>query len=210
MLLLNHGIIFPRIVTIPLEYECKYYQAIDLSGRTLHESLGLDPLLCDTASLCSQQGHQRAFHMKDPLILSKKRRVVIPVVGFTSSSYRYGRSRLNNRPGSHRDWTTCETKMVMEKSWNLNIWQKVMEFCDQSWKSTSFTPEFYQICAFFCQLQEIYHQLFGCLKSAFFYLFHKMSQIQNLNKQMAMENQETVMDKSWKSVGTLKYIQTTT
>ena len=131
--------------------------------------------------------------MKDPLILSKKRRVVIPVVGFTSSSYRYGRSRLNNRPGSHgRDWTTCETKMVMEKSWNLNIWQKVMEFCDQSWNSTKFVPEFYQMCYCFYQLQGIYHQ---SRKSAFFDLLHKMSQIQNLIRQMAMENQETVMDK---------------
>ena len=28
-------------------------------------------------------------------------------------------------------------------------WPKVMEFCDQSWNFTNFTPKFYQICMFF-------------------------------------------------------------
>ena len=34
----------------------------------------------------------------------------------------------------------------MEKSWNEKNWQKVVEFCDQSWNFTNFAPEFYQIC----------------------------------------------------------------
>ena len=34
--------------------------------------------------------------------------------------------------GSHGDWKTWKTKMVMEKSWNMKNWPKVMEFCDQS------------------------------------------------------------------------------
>ena len=28
--------------------------------------------------------------------------------------------------------------MVMEKSWNMKDWAKVMEFCDQSWNFTNF------------------------------------------------------------------------
>ena len=34
------------------------------------------------------------------------------------------------RQGSQGDWKTW--KMVMEKSWNMKNWPKVMEFCDQS------------------------------------------------------------------------------
>ena len=30
--------------------------------------------------------------------------------------------------------------MVMEKSWNMKNWPKVMEFCDQSWNFTNFAP----------------------------------------------------------------------
>ena len=39
--------------------------------------------------------------------------------------------------------------MVMEKSWNMKNWPKVMEFCDESWNFTNFAPQFYQICIFF-------------------------------------------------------------
>ena len=33
-----------------------------------------------------------------------------------------------------------ENKMVMEKSWNMTNWPKVMEFCYQSWNFTNFAP----------------------------------------------------------------------
>ena len=39
-------------------------------------------------------------------------------------------------------------KVVMEKSWNMKNWPKVMRFCDQSWNFTNFAPELYQICIF--------------------------------------------------------------
>ena len=35
--------------------------------------------------------------------------------------------------------------MVMEKSWNMKNWPKVMEFFNQSW---NFAPKFYKICMF--------------------------------------------------------------
>ena len=33
--------------------------------------------------------------------------------------------------------------MVMDKSWNITNWPKVMEFCDQSWNVTNFAPMFF-------------------------------------------------------------------
>ena len=34
--------------------------------------------------------------------------------------------------GSHRDLKTWKMVMAMEKSWNIENWQIVIEFCDQS------------------------------------------------------------------------------
>ena len=51
--------------------------------------------------------------------------------------------------GSHGDWKTWKMKMVMEKSWNMTKWPKVMEFCYQSWHFTNFATKLYQICMFF-------------------------------------------------------------
>ena len=45
--------------------------------------------------------------------------------------------------GSHGGWKIWKVKMVMEKSWNMKNWPKVMEFCDQSWNFTNFAPELY-------------------------------------------------------------------
>ena len=42
--------------------------------------------------------------------------------------------------------------MVMEKSWTMKNWQKVMEFRDQSWNFYISVPEFYSICAFFADI----------------------------------------------------------
>ena len=39
--------------------------------------------------------------------------------------------------------------MVMEKSWNMKSWPKVIQFCDQSWNFTNFAPKFDQICISF-------------------------------------------------------------
>ena len=44
--------------------------------------------------------------------------------------------------GSHRDWRTWKMKVVKEKSWNMQNWPKVMEFCDKLWNFTNFPPEF--------------------------------------------------------------------
>ena len=41
---------------------------------------------------------------------------------------------------------------VMKKSYNMKNWQKVMEFCDQSWNVDVFVLEFYKICAFFADI----------------------------------------------------------
>ena len=46
-------------------------------------------------------------------------------------------------------------KMVIEKSWNMKDWLKVMEFCYQSWNFTNFAPKFYQICMLFATPKEL-------------------------------------------------------
>ena len=43
-----------------------------------------------------------------------------------------------NKQGSLGDWKTWKMKMVMEKSWNMKKWPKVMEFCDNSWNFINF------------------------------------------------------------------------
>ena len=48
--------------------------------------------------------------------------------------------------GSHGDWKTWKMKMVMEKSWNLKTWSKVMEFWHYSWNFTNSAHESYVFC----------------------------------------------------------------
>ena len=43
--------------------------------------------------------------------------------------------------GSNEDWKTWKMKMVMEKSWNMKNWPKVMDFFVS-------VMEFYQFCIF--------------------------------------------------------------
>ena len=43
----------------------------------------------------------------------------------------------------------------MEKSWNMQIWPKVMEFCYQSWNFTYFAPELYKICMLFATTEKL-------------------------------------------------------
>ena len=45
--------------------------------------------------------------------------------------------------GSHGDWKTWKMKMVMEKSWNMKNWPKVMEFCDSVMEFYQFAPNLY-------------------------------------------------------------------
>ena len=45
--------------------------------------------------------------------------------------------------------------MVMERSWNMKNWPKVMDFCDQSWNFSNFAPKFYQICCFFVTTKKL-------------------------------------------------------
>ena len=73
-----------------------------------------------------------------------------------------------------------------------------MEFCDQSWNFINFTPESYQICLFFVDRRTF------CKKVHIFWPFLKMSHMQNLSREMVMENREAVMEKEFaKSVGIL-------
>ena len=44
---------------------------------------------------------------------------------------------------------THPLKLVMEKSWNMKSWPRVMDSFYQSWNFTNFAPELYQICIFF-------------------------------------------------------------
>ena len=66
----------------------------------------------------------------------------------------------------------------------------VIDFCDQSWNFTNSGTETYQN---------------HFRKAAFADLFRKMSRMQDLSRDMVMENRETVMEKHFaKSLGTLR------
>ena len=66
-----------------------------------------------------------------------------------------------------------------------------MEFCDNSWNLINFACEFYiKFVPFLPNLRNI-----ASVRMSTF--FNKMSQKQNLSKEMIMENRETVIEKSW-------------
>ena len=71
--------------------------------------------------------------------------------------------------GSHRDWKTWKMKTVMEKSWNMKNWPKVMESCDRSGNFTNFAPELYQICMFLATTKklsiDVEIRIFQCFSS---------------------------------------------
>ena len=56
---------------------------------------------------------------------------------------------------SHGDWKTWKMKMVMEKSWNMKNWPKIMEFCAQSWNVTNFARKLCQICIFLATTKKL-------------------------------------------------------
>ena len=43
--------------------------------------------------------------------------------------------------------------MVMEKSWNMKNWPKVL--CDQTWNFTNFAPKIYKICTCFATTKKL-------------------------------------------------------
>ena len=79
--------------------------------------------------------------------------------------------------------------MVMEKSWNMKNWPKVMEFCDQSWNFTNFAPELYQICNSFVTTKK----LSSDLESPHFPMFSRKCC-------ECKSGREMVMEKSWKNI----------
>ena len=76
----------------------------------------------------------------------------------------------------------------MEKSWNMKTCQKVMEFCDQSWKFTNFSPKLYQICTFFVTT----------MKLSIFIFRRFLQNVTNtkLKRGLVMEDREMVRERS--------------
>ena len=89
-------------------------------------------------------------------------------------------------------------------------WLKVMEICDQSWNLTNFAPEFDQFVPFFLNLEKFSISL----QSLHLPTFSTQCRGGKICAEMVMENQEMVIEKSWKiqggknakSVGSLKVI----
>ena len=93
-----------------------------------------------------------------------------------------------------------EMTVVMENSWNVKNWLKVLEFCEQSQDFTNFPPKLYQICTCFATTKKSSINI----ESLHFLTFSIKCRKKKLRKETVMENQETVMEKHFvKSVGTL-------
>ena len=78
----------------------------------------------------------------------------------------------------------------------MKNWPKVMEFCDQFWNFTNFAPGFYQICIFFVAIKK----LCSNLESLHMLFFPQNVANAKLRREMVIENQEMVMEKSWKNI----------
>ena len=76
-------------------------------------------------------------------------------------------SCLPQPPPPHAGFLDWIMKMVMEKSWNMQNWPKVMEFCYQSWNFTNFAPELYEICMYFATTEKFRI----CVESPYFPMF---------------------------------------
>ena len=57
--------------------------------------------------------------------------------------------------------------MVLEKSWNVQYWQRVMEFCYQSWNFTNFPPKLYEMCMSFAATKKISIRVEVCIFQCF-------------------------------------------
>ena len=94
--------------------------------------------------------------------------------------------------GSHRDGKTSEIKVIMEKSWSMEEFAKghgillVLLLDFTKFVKYSISPESPHFLP---------------------YLYHKMSQIQNLSREMVMDNKKNCRGKVIeKSEGTMMYI----
>ena len=74
---------------------------------------------------------------------------------------------------------------IMEKSWNIKNWPKVMEFCDQSWNFTNFVT----IKKLSSDLEILHFPAFAA----------KVANAKS-RRETVMENQEMVMEKSWENI----------
>ena len=98
-------------------------------------------------------------------------------------------------------------KVVMEKSWSMKNWPKVMEFCDQSWNYTNFAPKLYQICIFLVTTKKLNSDL----ESLQFLTFSAKCREWEIGKRNGHGKSRNGHGKSWKvmenylvkSVGTL-------
>ena len=87
--------------------------------------------------------------------------------------------------------------MVMEKSWNMTNWPKVIEFCVSVMEFYQFCP---QHCTKFCIFLVTTRKLSSDLESLHFLTSAKHPEF--INGEMVMENQEMVMEYYFvKSVG---------
>ena len=91
--------------------------------------------------------------------------------------------------------------MVMEKSWNMKNWPKVMEFYEQSWKFTNLAPKLYLISkVFFAATKKL------CIdvESPHFLTFSAKcheGKIENRDGHGKLRNDHgKVMEKSWKNM----------
>ena len=79
----------------------------------------------------------------------------------------------------------------------MKNWSKVMEFCDQSWNFTNFAPKLCQICLDLVTTKK----LSSDLECPHFLMFFPQNDANAKSGiKMVMENQEMVMEKSWKNI----------
>ena len=84
-------------------------------------------------------------------------------------------------------------KMVMEKSWNMKKWPKVMEFCDS-------VREFYQFCPQFVRLWSPLRNYAAIEKAHIFRRLPQNIGNSKSGREMVMESLEMLMAKSWKNI----------
>ena len=94
--------------------------------------------------------------------------------------------------------------MVMEMSWNMQNWPKVMEFCYQSWNYANFAPNLYVSCMLFATTEK----LSLCVECPHFPMFSAKCRECNIKKRnghgkLRNDHGEVMEKYIVKSVGTL-------
>ena len=83
----------------------------------------------------------------------------------------------------------------------MKKWQKVMEFCDQSWNFTNFSPEFDQTCPFFADIRKF------CISLEFLSQHFPTFSAKYCERKICTESWSWKMNKrSWKSRGKIFFI----